>query len=561
MSITVHRSGGRRLVLRRDAFVAAGGEGSVYARDGLAFKVFPSPAAAPSPDKLTALATLGSDAVLAPTEVLRTASGEPIGYAMPLAVDTVSLAQLTTRAFRRRVGFDDDDAFALVTALRDAIARIHAAGFVIVDLSPNNVLVRRGSWTPCLIDTDSWQTPDHDATAVTPSIRDPLAPAGPRFAPGSDWFAFAIVTFELLVGIHPFKGRHPRVHRLSERMRKGISVFDPHVRMPRVCASLDVIPSPLRAWYRDVLEHGDRSPPPGVTAPSTRLRAVARARSDAVTITPVAELTARIDLVASVHGMLVVAAAGALHVDGNARPCPTAPLAVVHTGGRVLAVGRDAVGRVTLDGDATPIVADELCGTRGRVFLRRGGDVLELLVHALGDRPVASTRLVANAMPKASTLYPGVLLQSVLGSMHATLLGTNASSRSGVACTQWRLPELDRVAVVDARHDGGVLVVVTCHDGGYDRFVFRFDGARGNYDCRVTRGVAPLGAVLATTPAGICVARVDEGLEVFSARPGVLNVHTVPFETSADATLLAHDGAVLHVHGCAVDRLAYTVSR
>ena len=148
---------------------------------------------------------------------------------MPLATDTVSLAQLTTRAFRQRVGFDDRDALALVAAMRDALARIHAAGIVVVDLSATNVLVRRGRWTPCFIDTDSWQTPTHDATAITPTIRDPRA-HGPRFDPGSDWFAFAVVTFELLVGIHPFTGKYPDVRSFSQRMRAGLSVLDPRVR-------------------------------------------------------------------------------------------------------------------------------------------------------------------------------------------------------------------------------------------------------------------------------------------------------------------------------------------
>ena len=47
-------------------------------------------------------------------------------------------------------------------------------------------------------------------------------------------------------------------------------------------------------------------------------------------------------------------------------------------------------------------------------------------------------RVVTASMPHASSLYPGVLLQSVLGQVHATLL-------QGRACPQVRLPELDRV--------------------------------------------------------------------------------------------------------------------
>jgi hypothetical protein len=485
--VKVYRAPGQFVTLRRGDFVAAGGEGSVYARDGIAYKIFASPASAPAPDKLAALASIDCDAVLAPLHVVRTSAGEPIGYAMPLVTDAVSLAQLTTRAYRQRVGFGDGDALALVAAMQRAIVRVHASGIVIVDLSPNNVLVRRRGFAPCFIDTDSWQTPGHAATAVTLAIRDPLA-AGPPFDPTVDWFAFAVVTFELLIGIHPFKGKHPDAHRLSERMRAGISVFDPKVKVPRVCAPLDAIPADLRAWYRRVFESGDRSPPPGIGhAPLPRSAPACAVDPGRLVITHVRDYDGPIRVASSIHGVLVVATDTSIFADGIARPCPAPTEALGHAAGRPIAIGRDADGRVTLDGQATPILADEIAGTRGQVFVRRGGDVLELLVHAPGGRPVASARLVASAMPRACALYPGVLLQSVLGATHATLL-------EGRACTQVRLPELDRLAIVDARHDGGVLIVVTCRDGAFDRFVFRFDADRRHRDCRVTPGVAPIGA-------------------------------------------------------------------
>jgi hypothetical protein len=551
--VKIHRTGKRPLTLRRGDFVAAGGEGSVYARDGLAFKVFASPNAAPSPAKLGELAVLACDAVLAPIEVVRTASGEPIGYAMPLATDTVSLAQLTTRAFRQRVGFDDRDALALVAAMRDTLARIHAAGIVVVDLSATNVLVRRGRWTPCFIDTDSWQTATHDATAITPTIRDPLA-HGPRFDPGSDWFAFAVVTFELLVGIHPFKGKHPDVRSFSERMRRGLSVLDPRVRIPPVCAPIDAIPPDLRAWYRDVFEARHRGPPPGIASAPAPFTAVARRVQTGLSITPVRDYAGAIRIAASIHGALVVVTTDALHIDARPLPCPAHTIALAHAEGRPIAIGRAHDDTITLDGHATTIVADELAHQRGHVFVRRGGDVLELIVRAPGSRPIAATRLVANAMPHASALYPGVLLQSVLGSTHATLL-------EGRACPQVRLPELDRLDIVDARQDGGVLIAIVCRDGAFDRFVFRFDDARAAYDCRVARGVAPIGAVLVTTRAGVCIARVDEGLEVFSARPGSVTVDTIGLDMPAESTLLEHEGAVLHVHGRTVERLVHPASR
>jgi hypothetical protein len=73
--------------------------------------------------------------------------------------------------------------------------------------------------------------------------------------------------------------------------------------------------------------------------------------------------------------------------------------------------------------------------------------------------------------------------------------------------------------------------------------------------------LAPIGAVFATRSGGVCIARVDEGLEVFAAAPGRDTRDTLPLPMSGDAALLVHDGAVLHVHGRTIERLTYAVSR
>ena len=62
------------------------------------------------------------------------------------------------------------------------------------------------------------------------SIRDPLTPKN-GFNKLTDWYSYAIVTFQMYIGIHPFKGIHPdyKPKDLELRMKDGASVFDKKV--------------------------------------------------------------------------------------------------------------------------------------------------------------------------------------------------------------------------------------------------------------------------------------------------------------------------------------------
>ena len=54
---------------------------------------------------------------------------------------------------------------------------------------------------------------------------------------GTDWFSFALVSFQMFVGIHPYKGKHPALKTLDERMAQNVSVLHPRrVRARRLPA-------------------------------------------------------------------------------------------------------------------------------------------------------------------------------------------------------------------------------------------------------------------------------------------------------------------------------------
>ena len=138
----VRVEGGRTLTLSTREFVAEGGEGKVWARKGVAYKVYADPGRVLPESKIAALRSIASPDVVTPDHrLLDPGSGVPIGYTMRHVAGAWTLGQLFARSFCDRHGFGPTDACTVIDAMREAIAAVHHAGVLVVDLSDANVLV------------------------------------------------------------------------------------------------------------------------------------------------------------------------------------------------------------------------------------------------------------------------------------------------------------------------------------------------------------------------------------------------------------------------------------
>lgn len=279
---TVYTDQGKRLTLTPQMHIATGGEGSVYAQGDTVYKLYLDPRKAQQlriADKLAVLQQLRHPGIAAPNGALRDKSGAFIGLTLP-RVEGEALCRLYTNTWQQANQFTAKEAAQVTLAMRDIVAHAHGQGAVMVDANELNWLVH--GVRPTVIDVDSWQVPGFPASAIMASIRDPQATAG--FTAGSDWYAWAIVTFQLWCGIHPFKGVHPDFARtaMEERMRANASVYDARVRWPAATRPLTGIPVRLSSWYEQVFSGATRTAPPAdlsaaatQTAPRLRVRQTA----------------------------------------------------------------------------------------------------------------------------------------------------------------------------------------------------------------------------------------------------------------------------------------------
>jgi len=264
MTKQIITSGNQKHILTDKNYLTAGGEAEIYVKDNLAFKLyFKNKVTAGLKTKVKELSPLASkDNIIAPKDLFFDAnSRELLGYYMTYLKSTEQLNKLFTKSYKSRNNIGQEDLLSYISCMIDTISFIHSKGIVMVDGNEYNYLFSKTSKDVYFIDVDSYQTKSFPAKVIMPSIRDYHTKG---FTSLTDWYSFAIVSFQMLMNIHPFKGSHPDYTKkqLEERMLKNISVFDSRVTLPKASEDIGTLPKALREWYRKLFKEGKRILPP-----------------------------------------------------------------------------------------------------------------------------------------------------------------------------------------------------------------------------------------------------------------------------------------------------------
>lgn len=542
--------GGGEVRLDRSDFRAQGGEGSIYVKGARAYKIYAEASRAIPPAKIQELSALALPNIVRPLELLVDARGRPAGYSMSAVGRSYALCQLFPRAFRQRNNLTPGDALRLVRRMQEGVGHVHSKGLLVVDLNELNLLVADDFSEIFFIDVDSYQTPSFPASALMESVRDRHARV---FSAASDWFSFAVVSFQTFVGIHPYKGTYPPMQGLADkgqmldaRMRANVSVLRPEVTVPASCLPFGLIPPAYLDWYRAVFDEGKRLPPPAdaravVTLAVPAPAPTAHAGSALFELTEVREFDDEIVR----HDATVTVTRSSVYFGGERYAKPRADALVVVTPrlGRLVAAyvegGAVRLRDLTAGRDLPLSLGGEelaLCG--GQLHVRQGEQIFAVEFLELGGNVSPGVRAAANVMMNSTRMFEGLAVQSLLGAHYASVFPA-----PGV-CHQVRLPELDGYRLLDARLCRNVLLAVGARGGRYDRLVFRFADDFGSYDARVVEDVPSTDINFTVLGGGVVLHLTDEGaLELFPRRAGAPGVRTFREPgVGADARLF-HVGA------------------
>lgn len=541
------------ITLTQKEFLASGGEGNIYAKNGVAYKIYDDPKKMIPVAKIQELSVLDKPNIIRPELLILDEKNNPIGHTMKFVKNTYALCQLFTKAFKQRNNVSHETSIKLVKILQDTIEYIHSKRILVVDLNELNFLCSDKFDDIYAIDVNSYQTKSFPATAIMDSIRDRHAK---KFEEATDWFSWGIVAFQLLIGIHPYKGHHkqfenlPLDQRLDARMFKNVSVFNTEATIPKVCFPFDVIPNALKQWFIAVFEHGKRVLPPKdyeeiVHIVTTKIQEIVG--SNLFDVKELLELKEEIIEVQFYAGNGVIITPNKVHVGKKeyALPFPNAKVVLTPVFGKPIAAGLVA-GKLKLwDMDGNKEItnmsnAEHIMEYNGNFYIQNNQNITEVSFLEISQSNIQpATKIVANVIdaPETTKVFAGTVCQNLLGRYVFSLFPTPGF------CYQLSVPELDGYKIIDAKFLSKVLVVIGVKKGQYDRFVLKIDDNFKSYELRKIENITYIGINFTVNDAGICtLLNEDEKLEAFSEKHGHSTLKIIDDSILDGSMKLFHDG-------------------
>lgn len=539
------RGQNKSLKFTANDFVAKGGEGSIYRKGNLVYKIYENPKQMIPEAKIGELQRIQEPNVIKPLDIIIDKANQVVGFTMAW-VTGFALCKLFTNDFRDRNSVTDDMTIQLVENIKDTIQKIHAAKCLIVDGNEFNYLVNEKDFiTPYFIDVNSWQTPSFPATAIMPSIRDWKTKG---FSEVTDWFSFAIVAFQLFVGIHPFKGKFKgyKKNDFEKRVRDCVSVFHKGVKMPPSVRDFALIPTHYKDWFYGLFEKGQRTLPPaapGARGPVT-MRVIVVHDTNNFEIKEINSFSAEILFHTAIFGKQITKTKKYLHVDNRQyRVSPgTEILFTPKFLIPVLAkVENYKLELKSLDGDLkyTPLSCEEMMIINNTIYAKHQDKLMELSFIEMNGNIIASVKKTWGVMPYSSEVYSGVVVQNVFG--RNFLVIPLPSNHGNSECHVPLIAELDGYRIIDARHELRVCYITAHKDNKYYRFILKFDDKYKSYTCRIIEDIdsnIPINFVVLDN--GIVISITDdEVIEIFSNRylkDDIKEIHDPDIDTTMKLT-------------------------
>lgn len=221
---------GIKLALNDNAEIYRGGEGRILLLPDLpdrVAKIYLDEQHTLTQAQLQALSVLDEHVFVKPIELIyKNAGGRALGFTMPLLpASFVPLQALFSEPYCRKQGICNTRKMNIATKVREAVLLAHQHNIVIGDLSALNIVVNNADEVK-FIDVDSYGTSAQAHSGVLlDEIRDYYYNG--MVSKESDYFALAILLFQLFTHAHPFKGIHPRFSALKDRMIQQLPLFAP----------------------------------------------------------------------------------------------------------------------------------------------------------------------------------------------------------------------------------------------------------------------------------------------------------------------------------------------
>ena len=486
----VNIKGGGPVTLNTNHFIAKGGEGSVYGKGDLVYKVTEPGKMIPS-DKIRELSILTHPDIIIPKDILLDSKNNEVGYTMRWVKDTCTLCELFTQTFKDDHHIDSDTIIGLVKKLQELVTHTHSKSILIVDLNELNFLVNNVYDRVFAIDVNSYQTKSYKATAIMESIRDIHSKT---FNQETDWFSWGVVTCQMLTNIHPYKGTHPNYKgkssvRFQARRQNNISIFDSSVTLPAV-ATIDTIPNTLKEWYKAIFQDGKRCLPPTnfeVSVPIIPKPTITQLQSTSFILTELLSVDEGEEIVGCrlYKKNYLILTKNFIYYNKEKFSRPNTKVEILFTHNNADPISVYCKNNILYIYNyrmkeliSSPINFSYINTYNGRLFGIQGTTIAEITIN----KKLVSFKPVGNVLniPHAIQVFPGMIVQNMLGRLYATPLDT---------LQPIPLDVLKDYKIIDGRYKNGLFVTIGHKDGRYDRFLIDKGGGYIKFEDITTAGI------------------------------------------------------------------------
>jgi serine/threonine protein kinase len=469
---------GKRITLTNSDFVAAGGEGSIYKKNNLAYKIYSNFQDCLSIGKIKELSVLKKPNIINPLDIITDIKGNIIGYTMPFVKKKDPLCKIFVRSFLKKQNLSNNELLKLIFKFREDVDYIHQQNILIVDLNEMNFLFSKKEII--FIDTDSYQTKSYPAKVIMENIRD--WSIGTDFNENSDWYSWGIITHQIFTGIHPFGGSDPNNLSLKERMSKNLSIFDKNIKIPRKFKDRSLVPSAFEDWYKAIFQEGKRLPPPKSAITSIKIQTITPILStDKIEFTELLTLPSEITSLFhnKQHNLLIETKEGIFNKSGKK------------------------------DNSISPRGKNSFC-YKETEYLKEGINIFKII--NIGNQQIKQH--VIECMPHATSIYNGIVIQTALDTPIFTIFPTEKTSYS------IPVKSLTGYRIINAKFESKTIILLAERFGKYTKFVYLLDKNYEILEKRKIENVSVSNISFAVLDNGI-VAHIleEETLELFVEKP------------------------------------------
>lgn len=534
--------------LGQDEFVYPGGEANVFKKGKTIYKIFHNPSKIIPFSKIQELSVLNKTNIIKPKNVILDGKNKTVGFTMDL-VDGVPFSRLFTNGFRKDNNVNHKSIIKLVENMIETISFIHSKKCLIVDLNEMNFLSDKSFEIPYFIDVTSYQTPSFPPTALNFSVKDWNSN---KFSELTDWFSFGIVSCQLFIGIHPYKGNHPnyKQNQLEDRMKDNISIFHKGVSLNSAVRDFSYIPSDIKDWYIKLFEKGERIPPPRLLGPlNIQVKKSIIKTTNNFEFNLISSYKENILKVKFYNGIRIVNVENKIWInktDYNFSSNKVDVIFLLKTLDPIFVkienkklILFNSVKKETID---TNIECSEKMIINNSIYVRSGlgNKLIELLITDCNGKIVPSIKHTWNILPNSSNFLSNCIYQNVLGKPYLVIPKPTSTKNS--SCQISYIPELNGYKIIDGKYENGVCMIIGSKNNIYDKLILRFTES-GSYDCRIISDVDLNSINFTVLDNGICVSiDSDELLEVFSKDTKNNNINKIKDPKILLSMVLSKDG-------------------